>query len=746
MAKEKKARHKFQMSSAKDNMLPRPGSAHTRIVAVSGNLRRVRETPRVMRVAGEAVVEATTSDYGCFGGMLDGVSPADLDETASQYIDPELVRRKRYTASISHHEFYLSLERLTDNLGIDAPNTRYKAFMCMVRQFRAERMFKRAGRGCIEDGIERTETGQLSLACPACPQPGVNIPEGWETADEQDKYLYSLLVSMDANFRLKNRMRSSEEADPGLVTGLAYFVEPRGYSQHLKRFATQTDLVSLGHTLRRKILLALAESSRQQRIFEDITLTIQGRNDAIIPMWTTMIKLWEADKAQPNPYEFTKTHSAKSQKEVQLELVEDERKTLAAGSPLLHKTTPTSFLVACLGLEDKQRKIRMACKQADMTPQQATDIEQGRLIIQSTLNRIRSAQRAYMPILESLMAEDADETSSRDIEDVPLWLPSAVDASQRESGCTHGLAAKEEMLREAQCHDALDKIRALQRGKAHLVIYKNRNVRGQRPSTRARTSLDRLDDRIRMETVRYRDARTALLSLRGHGPWEVVLQPLQDADLRPPSAFDIDDPDDAIGADGKKKSQKKLQALRHLGDGHKKASWVWTTTGTLPEEDNGDFEISEGELLCGVPWEGLEPDMAEGVHAYALRQAKVYERLLQDFSELWLTPFTSKPKKRLPLPSSPEAADACDDESDDDLPPDTSGDPSIPNPDARKSPSPPAAVNTAANFPKILVTNTPLTIPEIPVTNTPLAIPEIPVTNTPLNIPEMTIEVGMAID
>lgn len=66
-----------------------------------------------------------------------------------------------------------------------------------------------------------------------------------------------------------------------------------------------------GHTLCRKILLALAESSRQQRIFEDITLTIQGRNDAIIPMWMTMIKLWEADKAQPNPYEFTKTHSGK---------------------------------------------------------------------------------------------------------------------------------------------------------------------------------------------------------------------------------------------------------------------------------------------------------------------------------------------------------------------------------------------------------------------------------------------------
>lgn len=100
MAREKKARHKFQMSSAKENMLPRPGSTHTRTVAVSGNLRRVRETPRVMRSAGEAVTEAMLSHSGDFGGMFDGAAPADLDETALQYIDPELVRRKRYAASV----------------------------------------------------------------------------------------------------------------------------------------------------------------------------------------------------------------------------------------------------------------------------------------------------------------------------------------------------------------------------------------------------------------------------------------------------------------------------------------------------------------------------------------------------------------------------------------------------------------------------------------------------------------------
>ncbi|KAF9494928.1 hypothetical protein BDN71DRAFT_1392574, partial [Pleurotus eryngii] len=83
--------------------------------------------------------------------------------------------------------------------------------------------------------------GQLLIACLACPQLGVNIPNGWESVDGEDKYLYALLVLMNTNFKLKNHMQSANEADLGLVTGLAYFVKPMGYSQHLKHLATQTD-------------------------------------------------------------------------------------------------------------------------------------------------------------------------------------------------------------------------------------------------------------------------------------------------------------------------------------------------------------------------------------------------------------------------------------------------------------------------------------------------------------------------
>ena len=51
---------------------------------------------------------------------------------------------------------------------------------------------------------------------------------------------------MDANFRLKNLMRSSLKRDPGLHTGFAYFPEDVPYQKHILKYATQKD-VSLAH-------------------------------------------------------------------------------------------------------------------------------------------------------------------------------------------------------------------------------------------------------------------------------------------------------------------------------------------------------------------------------------------------------------------------------------------------------------------------------------------------------------------
>ena len=63
---------------------------------------------------------------------------------------------------------------------------RAQAMTLMVRQWRHVLLAKRAGRGHDASGIEGTPQGGLAVPCRACPQPGVNLPAGWEDAPVED--------------------------------------------------------------------------------------------------------------------------------------------------------------------------------------------------------------------------------------------------------------------------------------------------------------------------------------------------------------------------------------------------------------------------------------------------------------------------------------------------------------------------------------------------------------------------------
>jgi hypothetical protein len=102
----------------------------------------------------------------------------------------------------------------------------------MVREWRHLKLAKRAGRGHEPDGIAATPTGGFAILCRACPQPSINLPIGWELAPPDKSWMYRLITSIDANFRLKNRLRSSSEKDPALGPGYAYFVRGDEYADH----------------------------------------------------------------------------------------------------------------------------------------------------------------------------------------------------------------------------------------------------------------------------------------------------------------------------------------------------------------------------------------------------------------------------------------------------------------------------------------------------------------------------------
>ncbi|KAJ7796129.1 hypothetical protein B0H14DRAFT_3495125 [Mycena olivaceomarginata] len=122
-----------------------------------------------------------------------------------------------FSAKTTAYDFYAVLERLTDATGLKPPN-RYQVFLRMTRQYRHLLMLKRAGRGHDRSGVWGTAAGELVVECPVCPNPQVNLPEGWEDAPPADQFLYILFIALDACFRLKQRMISSEIKDPGLGT------------------------------------------------------------------------------------------------------------------------------------------------------------------------------------------------------------------------------------------------------------------------------------------------------------------------------------------------------------------------------------------------------------------------------------------------------------------------------------------------------------------------------------------------
>ncbi|TFK78062.1 hypothetical protein K466DRAFT_446088, partial [Polyporus arcularius HHB13444] len=153
-------------------------------------------------------------------------------------------------SKLSAFEYYAALARRTDNTGTCPPKDRYPAFLIMIREWRHLKMMKRAGRGNDVGGINATQAGECAVHCPACPQPGKNIPD--ESSPEEPLprryvWLHRLFVALDANFRLKRKKVSSDEADPGLSHGYAYIVSEQVYKAHLAAYDQELIAMSSNH-------------------------------------------------------------------------------------------------------------------------------------------------------------------------------------------------------------------------------------------------------------------------------------------------------------------------------------------------------------------------------------------------------------------------------------------------------------------------------------------------------------------
>lgn len=133
----------------------------------------------------------------------------------------------------------------------------------MIRQWYHVKLLRRAGRGLL-GGAAATGEGELALRCPACPHPGRNLPADWETQPLNKRYsmffvcfliagislltfcrwIYTLFLMMDANFRLRNKAQRNSVQDGPLGPGFAYFVQPGPFQDYIAK-CTHSDEVCI---------------------------------------------------------------------------------------------------------------------------------------------------------------------------------------------------------------------------------------------------------------------------------------------------------------------------------------------------------------------------------------------------------------------------------------------------------------------------------------------------------------------
>lgn len=146
----------------------------------------------------------------------------------------------------------------------------------MSIQWRHLKLLKWGGRGHDPSGVIGTKSGELVVVCPSCPHPGINLPNGWEDASIEMRYvstnhpilhsygqirfLYIMFIAMDANFRLKNQLVSNYSQDPGLGIGWAYMLPRDDYEGYVLSRVDDEDVITLARFSRHPVTDCLSRS------------------------------------------------------------------------------------------------------------------------------------------------------------------------------------------------------------------------------------------------------------------------------------------------------------------------------------------------------------------------------------------------------------------------------------------------------------------------------------------------------
>ncbi|KAJ6506111.1 hypothetical protein DFH09DRAFT_1375122 [Mycena vulgaris] len=393
--------------------------------------------------------------------------------------------------------------------------------------------------------------------------------------------------------------------------------------------------VSQGDTLARKLVVAIVERDKQVAAFKVVTSTIES---GVKKEWRGMIDAWLKDASQPNPYILTRKDCP----------TEAERKGAAL------RAQCHSVLTAGIQIEDAQRRIvAEVAGTVVLAADRDNRIQEWRHALLVKIEKYRNLQKIYMPSAARSM-EEADGDRDPDAappkpERVKLFMPSQmVPDSEGDMlrGCIWGPLGMEAKLRIGQCNNSLASMRSRLHAKWHLIGFQDENVTGQIQSTKARSLIGEVGERVQAFAKRYRHGREALLALEGAEAYPRFRE-LKANDIR----LDGDAGESDVAA------RKKLgiigvsvgRAFRGMRRGRR-------TPGALDDEEEQIHESVRVEWCrAGAQksrwmeesrwWRARvesRPDasseLAAGLCLYALKQAAWHDRLASSFHTKWTVP------------------------------------------------------------------------------------------------------------
>ncbi|KAF4608969.1 hypothetical protein EYR40_001322 [Pleurotus pulmonarius] len=107
----------------------------------------------------------------------------------------------------------------------------------MLRAFRVWRYLnnkKRSGHGHDIDRVFPLRSpGDICVRCPACPDPSLNMKEGWQETPERLRHLNQLQRTLDGNFQCNKMRKNTDPDDVSLYKGCGYFPNDTAFRQGL---------------------------------------------------------------------------------------------------------------------------------------------------------------------------------------------------------------------------------------------------------------------------------------------------------------------------------------------------------------------------------------------------------------------------------------------------------------------------------------------------------------------------------